>query len=154
MELGHHNKEGTSKKHYRYCLDTELEKSGMTDESPFLQIPIYRGKRIAEENFLSSILGSREADYRCVGYFKSMVTVMSEMDKMRFDSKLKHVGQYAKTKGLEFSDDEFLRRRDVVVRLYVIDAEGLPDKDDDSNSDPYIVVKFGKYTQNVIFLLF
>jgi hypothetical protein len=148
MELGHHNKEGTSKKHYRYAFDKELEKTGLIDDSPFIEIPIYRGKRVDSESLFKSLLGKSEQGFRRVGSFKSMITIMSEFEKMRYDAKLKHVGQFAQTSGLEFSDDEFLRQRDVVVRVYVIDAEGLPDKDDDSNSDPFLVIKLGKTIYN------
>lgn len=150
MPLGHTTKDNKYKKHYRYFIDKELENSPFIDASPFLDIPIHRGKRTQEESFFQNLFGKKD-DYKCVGHFKAMINIMSENDKMRFDAKLKHVGQYAKTKGLEFSDDEFLRRRDVIVRLYVIEAEGLPDKDDDSNSDPYLIVKLGNHEYNVRF---
>jgi len=78
-----------------------------------------------------------------------MINIMSENDKMQFDSKIAAVGQFANTKGLEFSDEEFLKKTQVVVRLYLVEAEGLIDKDDDSNSDPYVVVKFGDKVFNV-----
>ena len=148
MGLGHNNKDGTLKKHYRLCVDTELEKSEHTDATPFLELPLYRGKKIAENSFLRGIFGKTE-EFHNVGSFKAMITVMSEAEKFMYDAKLAHVGHYAQTKGLEFSDDEFLRRKDVTVRLYMIEAEGLTDKDADSNSDPYCILKLGRIQYNV-----
>ena len=118
-----------------------------------MEIPIFRGKRVTEDTFFKNFFGKTE-DYKCVGHFKAMVTVMNEFDKMKYDAKLAHVGTVAQTKGLEFSDDEFLRRRDVVVRLYIIEAEGLNDLDEDSNSDPYLIVKLGRVEYNVHAILY
>ena len=148
MSLGYSNKEGTSKKHYRLFVDTELEKSKHIDATPFLEIPLYRGKKIAEDSFLRGLFGKTE-EFHNVGSFKAMITVMGEAEKDMYDAKLGHVGHYAETKGLEFSDNEFLQRREVTVRLYMIDAVGLMDKDADSNSDPYCVLKLGKKIYNV-----
>lgn len=147
MELGHNNKDRTCKKHYRYLFDKELEKTDFMDASPFFEIPIHRGRRVTEESFFANLFEKNES-YRCVGHCKAMINVMNEFDKMKYDAKLQHVGKFAQTKGFEFSDEEFLRRKDVTIRLYVIEAEGLADRDDDSNSDPYLIVKLGKVEYN------
>lgn len=146
--LGHNKKDKTTVKHYRYLVPTELEKSGLIDASPFAKIPIYRGKSTLDEGFFSKLF-SKSEEQKVVGYYKAMINVMSENDKMRFDSKIAAVSQIANTKRFEFSDEEFLKRRDVIVRLYVIEAEGLPDRDDDSNSDPYLVIQLGDTKFNV-----
>jgi len=148
IALGYNKKDNSLQKHYRYLVDKELEKSDLIDESPFLSIPIYRGKKASDESFFSKFFTLVE-EYRQVGQFKAMINVMSEHDKIIFDAKLAAVGQFANTSGLEFSDREFLKKTDVIVRLYVIEAEGLPDKDENSHSDPYLVIKFGKKIINV-----
>jgi len=147
LALGYNKKDKTSQKHYRYYIDKELEKSDLIDESPFDTIPIYRGKKASDESFFSKYFTLVE-EYRQVGQFKAMINVMSEQDNIIFNAKLAAVGQFANTSGLEFSDREFLKKTDVIVRLYVIEAEGLPDKDENSHSDPYLVIKFGKKVIN------
>lgn len=153
MSLGHTKKDLTSKKHYRYYVNQELETSGLIDASPFTSIPIFRGKQVTDDNLFMKLFSFQE-DYKNVGFFKAMINIMSDNDKKVFDSKIATVSQFANTKGLEFSDEEFLQKRDVTVRLYIIQADGLPAKDDDSNSDPYVVVKLGKTKYDVLSKLF
>ena len=43
---------------------------------------------------------------------------------------------------------KFLRKEVCVVRIYIIDAFGLPDKDYCDSSDPYLVVKLGRHQFN------
>ena len=48
-------------------------------------------------------------------------------------------------------DKEFIDKTQVIVRVYIINAASLPQMDDDSLSDPYIEVKLGNETKNVVF---
>ena len=63
MSLGYNRKDEFFK-HYRYCIDRELERTNFIDESPFSEIPIYRGSRVIEDSFLNKIFGKKESDYR------------------------------------------------------------------------------------------
>ena len=148
MELGYKGKNNESIKHYRQFFTKEIEKTLLSDDKPFEKIAIYRGKVATEDNFLKGLVGGKDTNNK-VGVFKAMISIMSETEKMRYDAKISHVGAFANTKGLEFSDEEFLKKRDVTVRVYVLEAEGLPDKDADSNSDPYLYLKLGDEHINV-----
>lgn len=149
MELGHTIKDKKDPKHYRYYLNKELEKTIIADDSPFDEIGIFRGKQGSEEGFFKSLVSGGSEDYHQVGSFKAMVNIMSDNEKLRYDSKMSHVGKYASTKGLEFSDEEFLKKREVMIRVYMIEARGLADKDEDSNSDPYLILRLGDTVYDV-----
>jgi len=148
MELGYTKKHEKSTKHYRYILDTDLETGLLDNETPFDEIPLYRGKQIDEDVLIKGILEGKDS-HQSVGTFKAMINIMSEAEKKRYDSKLAEFGEVS-DKGLDFSDAEFLRKKECLVRVYMIEAEGLVDKDEDSNSDPYLILKLGdtKYDES------
>mmetsp|Transcript_32447 Transcript_32447/g.29255 ORF Transcript_32447/g.29255 Transcript_32447/m.29255 type:complete len:412 (-) Transcript_32447:1072-2307(-) len=145
IELGYESKTDlTIRRHYRYFLDKPLEHSPYVSESPFVQIPIFRGSKVDDDSgFFAKLFGMSEESYKQVGTFKSMISVLTEKEHQQWENKLKTVGQVASEHN-EVSDQEFLKRTDVIVRVYVIEAIGLNSKDEDSNSDPYLVVKLGK----------
>jgi len=114
------------------------------DESPFEEIPIYRGKKLADDNFMSKIFKKKgETDFQEVGIFKAMIDVISEEDKLRYDTKFAAIHKKLPQYFVDFKDQDFLQKHNCVVRLYIIDAGDLVDKDEDSNSDPYLRIKVG-----------
>lgn len=139
----------TIRRHYRYYLDGPLEDSKYVNESPFSEISIFRGSKVNDDaGFFAKLFGMSEESYRQVGTFKSMISIMTEEEDKRWHKTLSHLGKMANDHS-EVSDQEFLKRTEVIVRVYVIEAIGLNSKDEDSNSDPYLVLKLGKQKINV-----
>mmetsp|Transcript_26559 Transcript_26559/g.23541 ORF Transcript_26559/g.23541 Transcript_26559/m.23541 type:complete len:243 (-) Transcript_26559:906-1634(-) len=149
MALGY-NKGDKKNKHYRYCLQEGLEETRYLDESPFDEIAIYRGKKLEDNSFSFSKLFKKkgESDYQLVGYFKAMIELISEDDKLRYETKYSAITRKLPEKPIEFKDQEFLQRNTCVCRLYIIEAGDLVDKDEDSNSDPYLRIRIGKLDIN------
>ena len=61
MELGYDSRHDANiRKHYRHYLKVPLEESPYMDESPFTEIPIYRGSKLSDDNLLTRMLGKQE----------------------------------------------------------------------------------------------
>jgi hypothetical protein len=127
------NEGGNICKHYRFVLPDRVENiKSLMNRPAFDSIPIQRGKRFSSNSFEENLRQANEEDLT-VGQFKASVKVMLTADQeleeeLAIEAKL---------------NDTFLNKRKIKVFLYVIDARNLPRKDDDSNSDPYLVVLFG-----------
>lgn len=90
-----------------------------------------------------------------------MITVMTEDEKKEADdfvisnpartkksTKIEHIKETV----LGIPDLDFLKKQHVLVRCYIIDAFDLAAKDEDSNSDPYLVVELGDKKYDVLFI--
>lgn len=145
--LGHDKREDKLKnqtnKHYRYYINTELEKSGFMNQNLFSQFPIFKGKRFVEEDFLDFF--SMDQRLEEVGLFKGWVEVYQE--KLGED-KLKTMKTEEVRKGEEI-DALILKEEEFLVRVYVIDVLNLQQMDDDSLSDPYVRIVLGSRTIDV-----
>ena len=82
-----------------------------------------------------------------------MIEVISESQKGVYESKL-NIQNKLETEHLEPKDQDFLKRRDCIVRLYVIDACNLPGRVDDPHPDPYLIIRLDKQVINVFILHF
>lgn len=79
-----------------------------------------------------------------------MITILTEEEKKEIDEKAmnKMKANAAKLSASEHDavgipDVDFLKKSDCIVRVYMIDAIGLADKDENSNSDPYLILELG-----------
>lgn len=142
-------------------LDTPLEKTEYLDSTPFDEIPIKRGSAVDDESIFSKVFGKKTGDeYKVnesetVGIFKAMITVLTEKEKQEVDKSALNKIKTTKSEialpeagPLAFPDVDFLKISNCTVRLYMIDAIGLADKDENSNSDPYLVLEMGKTKYN------
>mmetsp|Transcript_10569 Transcript_10569/g.9138 ORF Transcript_10569/g.9138 Transcript_10569/m.9138 type:complete len:253 (-) Transcript_10569:792-1550(-) len=139
IELGYDsNKDPKIKKHFRHFIEGPLEESKYLDDPPFVNIPIHRGSSLGTDSIFGNFFKKKEEveQNQEVGYFKAMIEVMSEEDKLVWEDQL---GDDVR----DIKDRQFLDRNEVIVRLYVIKCEGLNSKDETSNSDPYLKIKFG-----------
>jgi len=102
MELGYESKtDSTLYRHFRYYLKTPLEDSIYVDESPFANIPIFRGSKLTEDsNFFMRMIGLQDEPFKEVGRFKGIVEVFEEDDKIKWEQKKKVMGKLAQ----DFSD--------------------------------------------------
>ena len=86
-----------------------------------------------------------------VGFFKAMITVLTEEEKSQADkfflnqednkknSKISHIKETV----LGIPDVDFLKKAECLVRCYIVDAFDLAAKDEDTNSDPYLKIQLG-----------
>ena len=81
-----------------------------------------------------------------------MIEVISEPEKIKFDSKMKAFDKIEGIEHIEVKDQDFLKRKECLVRLYVIDAFGLPGREDDVFADPYLRICLGDTIIDVIFI--
>ena len=90
-----------------------------------------------------------------MGFFKAMITVMTKEEKEKneksFFGKIKGGGEGQKNVSDAFGipDLDFLKKVPCIVRVYVINCGNLAAKDENSNSDPYLVLNLGDKTINV-----
>ncbi len=148
------------KRHYRYCLNTELEKSKFMDKSTFDEFEIHRGKRIVEHSLFSKLIGS-EVGEKIVGKFKGWIDIISETEKTLLSNNKMNALLPGLTQKRSFSsisvegkkkdiniDKEFMEKTPVIIRVYVLQAISLAQMDDDSLSDPYLMIKLGNQVQD------
>ena len=148
------------KRHYRYLLNTELEKSKFMDKNTFDEFSIRRGKRVVEDSFFSKLIGN-EVGEKIVGKFKGWIEILSHTDKTLLEkNKLNTLlpGMSAKRSFSSISvesrrkdiniDKEFMEKTPVIIRVYVLKAFSLAHMDEDSPSDPYLKIKLGEQVQD------
>ena len=78
-----------------------------------------------------------------------MIEIIDANEKLKFDMKL---AAWDKNEGkvhVEARDEDFLRKKECLVRLYVLDCIGLNDKSDDSQANAYLKIKLGNHLINV-----
>lgn len=126
--LGYNREPRDDKKHYRYLLEEELEKTIYFGESALDVFNIQKGQ--------SRGLGSSDKDtgdsntIRSAGKFKGLVRIQ---------------GDYSSTPDPDFEKiaKTLLVKTEVLVRVYVVNALNLVQKDRGSASDPYLVLSLG-----------
>lgn len=136
VPLGYNREANDGRKHYRYAIDTALEKSELFGEAPFETYPIKKGQsRGVTAGFFSkkSSSLSEMSTLTEAGTFKGLVRIKNLRDPV--GEKNDTVEQIAKL---------LLVKSECVVRVYIIDAMNLEQKDANSPSDPYLVLKLGK----------
>ena len=134
-----------TKKHYRYYLNQELEKTSFMNQNLFNQYYIYKGKRFVEEDFFEAF--SLDQKYEEVGLFKGWVDIYRGEEVFA-----KEQAEENDSKDEEL-DALILKTNDFVVRVYIIDALNLQPMDDDSLSDPYVRLVLGSTKIDVFFNL-
>ena len=78
-----------------------------------------------------------------------MIEIIDANEKMKFDIKL---SAWDRTEGkihIEARDEDFLRKKECLVRLYVVDCVGLNEKSDDTQANSYLKIKLGNYLLDV-----
>lgn len=136
LSLGYNRTPNDGKKHYRYSIDTTLERSNLFGETPFECYPIRKGqvrgvstgifsKKSSNQNELSTLTEA--------GTFKGLVRIKTIKD-----------GAKEKDNDIEQIARLLLVKTECIVRVYIIDGMNLEQKDSNSPSDPYLVVKLGK----------
>lgn len=137
--LGYNRSPNDGKKHYRYTLDTSLEKSNLFGDPPFERYSIKKGQvRGVTTGFFSFGKKSKSpqdlSTLTEAGVFKGLVRIKTgknELNKSQEDDGFEKIAKL------------LLVKTECIVRVYIIDAYDLEQKDLDSPSDPYLVLKLG-----------
>ena len=136
-----------------------METSIFVDKQTFDEFEILRGKRFTGDSLFSKISG--ETKEKSVGLFKGWVDIMSKSQKdnlaKQFSDKLlnemeanrsfESLNMLGKPTIIDLNK-EFMERTPVLVRVYMISATSLAQLDEDSLSDPYLVLKLGEQMLN------
>ena len=137
--LGYNRLPEDGKKHYRYILPTSLEKSDLYGEPPFQSFQIKKGQsRGLSEGLLIFSKKTTQATSTLThaGTFKGLVRINHATSKKS--------SEHPKNDGFEKIAKLLVTKTDCLIRVYIIDALDLVQKDIDSPSDPYIKLKLGK----------
>jgi hypothetical protein len=127
MALGYNRDPEDGKKHYRFKLNAGLEETHVFSALPFDEFPISR----AVFQDLRAAGSESPATILEVGKFKANIRIRSpdsEVTNDQFDDVRKML----------------MNKQKCVVRVYVLDAFELEQKDSSSLSDPYVRIKLGK----------
>ena len=141
LPLGYNREPNDDMKHYRYIIDTALELSPLNGSPPFQIYEIKKGQSRGLSKGLS--LFSKHSDstqdlssITTSGLFKGLVRVT-------FSEPNQKVKSSEDNDGFEKISKLLVTKSDCLVRVYIIDALDLIQKDSDSASDPYLRIKLG-----------
>ncbi|KAL4472061.1 hypothetical protein ABPG72_007110 [Tetrahymena utriculariae] len=130
------------RKHYRYFVNEKLEDTRFVrqdgDQKIIDDIDIIYQKRFSE-NDLYTDSNLQEQNLVKTGTFKGIINVtrVSDLDKI--------ASVYLQKQ--ELVEKDFLTQKNVLVRVYILEAENLPKTDMIGYCDPYLVVKLGDEIQ-------
>lgn len=176
LGLGHDKREEKltqqTKRHYRFYINQELEQSKFMNQNLFNQFPIFKGKRMVENDIFQAF--SLDVKQEQVGLFKGWVNIKrsveedealkkgqlvvmekkeNNFEKFNENKEEKHKSNYNNDEDKEFDelDSLILKSEQFLVRVYVVDALNLQPMDNDSLSDPYVRVVLGDMKIDVSF---
>ena len=137
-------------KHYRLQLNCELNQMMEGSKSEFEAIKVLRGQSVnKKDNFFQSLFYPTEV-YNSVGIFRGGVSLIStrllgRLKELDCDEEYEKFDIPYDQKSWETRriDVEMMRCIELKVRAYVLDAKLYHSADQNSLSDPYIVVKLG-----------
>ena len=89
-----------------------------------------------------------------MGKFKGWVDILTEEEKKSLEESKKNesiLPSHFRQEMISHKyDSHFIQKREVMIRVYICTAEGLPSMDKGSYSDPYVQMRLGKNRVNVI----
>ena len=171
MQVGYDRVPGEGTMHYRYIVKAELEKSKYMDESPFDHFTIIRGQQVGCDSYFD--LHPEESHVDNVGKFKGLIRIQpvgqaedrrkrlqeirarraalqAKIDSARDSQAAGRDYSREKEELKEDEDEQFedIARRllsptRILVRIYILDAFSLAQRDLNSQSDPYVRIKLG-----------
>ena len=170
MSIGYDRTPGQEIMHYRYVVPSELEESNYMDPSPFLKFDVRKGREMVEGDMDKKTIENTGLFKGLVRITqKEHVEQKKAKVKQIKDTREKNKASLAQERVLEqarmafssdseteLSDDsdedfeeitkQLLVKAECIVRVYIIDAFDLAQRDDRSLSDPYVLIKLGKKT--------
>lgn len=157
VPIGHNRTPEDGLKHYRHFIEEELEKTDYIGKSPFNIYQILRGQSRGLDGILSSAdkydETGQKTNSRVVGIFKGMIRVVNDDNDDRNFLRPSVVGgdglvevdkEEDEQKFFKSITKQLLIRTECVVRVYILNCINLAQRDIDSPSDPYVILKIGK----------
>ena len=151
MQIGFKTKVKNTK-HYRLMLNEELENTDFMGDDVFTTIDIFRGKKYKpkKQSFLDRMF-NKEESYRRTGSFRGNVEIMEDsmlknLIKLNLDkSLLQAVELPCDLEEWKCSklDSDILSTVNVIIVIYVIDAEFYQSEDYNSENDSYMTLQLG-----------
>ena len=133
--VGYNRIPDDGKKYYRYLLNDIFEKTHIFSNLPFEEFAVTRGQLVGsdEHSFLSifskkSETSEEPSTLQNVGTFKALI-------------KIRDYPQIVKDEEFENITKKLLNKKKCIVRVYILDAFELEQKDSNSLSDPYVRIK-------------
>ncbi|OMJ78297.1 hypothetical protein SteCoe_21930 [Stentor coeruleus] len=136
LPIGYNRTPDDSLKSYRYFIHEPLESTFLFQNLPFSELDIYRGQSRGIEDSLFTFNKKKDvagelSTLECSGKFKAMIRITD----------------YPPAK----AEDEFMQitrmlltKTKCTIRIYIIDALNLEQKDKFSESDPYVRIKLAR----------
>ena len=171
MQIGYDRAPGEKTMHYRYVIKGEYEKSPYIDSSPFQTVNITRGQAVGSDSYFDLFRTQEvkpvgyfkglirvdradvkaEREQRLQKHLERKETMKKKtVDKADImQGLLGHVigGRKVEEEDENVQFDELSRmirsKSKVICRLFILDAFGVAQKDENSLSDPYLLIKLG-----------
>lgn len=157
VPVGHNRTPDDGMKHYRHFIEEELEKTEYIGKSPFNIYHILRGQSRGLDGVLDSAdkydETGQKTNSRVVGIFKGMIRVVNDDENEKETIKPRIMGGDGQVEVDKEEDEQkffksitkqLLIRTECVVRVYILNCINLAQRDADSPSDPYVIMKIGK----------
>lgn len=150
--LGYNRQSDDKMKHYRYYIKGELEKSVFMDGSPFDEYKLVRGQSrglggiIDTSNKLDE--QGQKTNIKSVGKFKGLIRVVQKQNERAAIAKMEEEDEELESQDFEKIAKLLLIKTECVIRVYIIQAFDLEQKDVNSASDPYLIIKIGNKVIN------
>jgi hypothetical protein len=140
--IGYNRKSNEDLKYYRFFIDEPLENTSLFSTLPFEELTIYKGQERGLEDSLFDFEKRKDAS--------GEKTSLEKVGTFKFLIKMTDYPPPAPDESEEFYriTKKLLNRSKCIVRVYVIDAFDLEQKDKLSKSDPYVRVKLGTVVQD------
>ena len=136
VPLGYNRDPADEMKHYRYAIATSLEESTLSGKPPFQVFQIKKGQsRGLNKGFSLFSRSIEEPTVTNCGIFKGLVRVTYPEKEHAEDSK--------DDDGFEQIAKLLVTKSDCMIRIYILDGRDIMQKDSDSESDPYLILKLG-----------
>ncbi|OMJ77656.1 hypothetical protein SteCoe_22695 [Stentor coeruleus] len=133
LPIGYNRTPEDGLKSYRYFIHEPLEGTFLFQDLPFDEINIYRGQNRGVEDSLFEFnkkkdLTGEVSTLECSGKFKAMIRI-TKYPSVKVDDEFTQITRMLLTK------------TKCTIRVYIIDAMKLEQKDKFSESDPYVKLK-------------
>lgn len=134
IAVGYTRTPNDKQKHYRYLLNDIFESTYIFSNLPFEEFEITKGQLVGGDDSIFSIFSrntitvEEPPTLQNVGKFKALI-------------KLNEYPQLQKDEEFEKISKQLLNKKKCVVRVYILDAFDIEQKDSNSLSDPYVRLK-------------
>ena len=139
IAIGYNRIPDDGKKYYRYKIDDIFEKTHIFDNLPFEQFIAQKGQQTGMADSIMNLFS------RNSGVQEDSFEKLQEAGKLKACIKISNYPADGKDTESDTLSKRLLNKYKCVVRIYILDAYELEQKDSSSLSDPYIRIKLGEH---------